>query len=108
MRYTLEEISSIVRPIAIKYSLPAVWIFGSYARGEASEDSDLDLLVDTAGTQIRSLISLGALYNDLSAAFDVPVDLVTVNSLTQHAAMPSDERFREAVLREKVAVYGAA
>ncbi|MGN1413478.1 MAG: nucleotidyltransferase family protein [Anaerovoracaceae bacterium] len=42
---TLDQIEAIVRPIALKYQVEAVYLFGSYARGEASEDSDLDFLV---------------------------------------------------------------
>ena len=83
--YSLDEIRQIVQPIAEKYRLLAVYLFGSYARGTATEQSDLDLLVDTTGTEIQSLLSLGALYNDLEEAFSVHVDLITVNSLTQRS-----------------------
>lgn len=61
MIYTLEEISRRVRPVAEKYKLKAVYVFGSYARGEAREDSDVDLLVDTDGAGITSLLTLGGL-----------------------------------------------
>lgn len=37
MVHTLEEISRLVRPVAEKYHLKAVYIFGSYARGEAKK-----------------------------------------------------------------------
>ena len=39
------EIAARVRPIAEKYRVQAVYLFGSYARGEADETSDLDFLV---------------------------------------------------------------
>lgn len=106
--YTLDEIQRIVLPIAEKYRLPAVYLFGSYARGTATEQSDLDLLVDTTGTEIRSLLSLGALYNDLAEAFSIPVDLITINSLTQRTTMPSEEQFRDTVWKERVTIYDAA
>lgn len=47
MVYTLEEIRLLVSPIIEKYRIPAMYLFGSYARGTAAEDSDLDFLVDT-------------------------------------------------------------
>ena len=50
--YTLDEIRHIITPIAQKYNLSAVYLFGSYARGTAREESDLDLLVDLPGRQI--------------------------------------------------------
>ena len=76
MRYTLEEISSIIRPIAIKYNLPAVWLFGSYARGEASESSDLDLLVDYDKDSQVSLLDIIRYKNDLSRILGRDVDLI--------------------------------
>lgn len=106
--YTLEDIRRIVQPIAEKYRLPAVYLFGSYARGTPTERSDLDLLVDTTATEITSLLSLGALYNELSEAFAVPIDLITVNSLMQSTTMPSEAQFRDNVWKEKITVYNAA
>ena len=46
MIYAVDEIARIVRPIAQRYGLRAVYLFGSYARGAATEDSDIDLLID--------------------------------------------------------------
>ena len=54
MIYAVDEIARIVRPIAQRYGLRAVYLFGSYARGAATEDSDIDLMIDTTGTNIES------------------------------------------------------
>ena len=56
MIHTIESIANIIEPIAKKYHLPAVYLFGSYARGTATEVSDIDLLVDTTGTSLISLL----------------------------------------------------
>lgn len=53
MIYTVDEIKERVAPIADKYHLAAVYLFGSYARREATENSDVDLLVDREGSTIR-------------------------------------------------------
>ncbi len=47
--FTLEEITEIIKPIAQKYHVNAIYLFGSYARGEATCDSDLDFLVFGGG-----------------------------------------------------------
>ena len=39
--FTIEEIKSLVKPVAEKYHADKVYLFGSYARGEADEESDL-------------------------------------------------------------------
>lgn len=53
MIYTLDEIAQRIRPVAERYRLRAVYVFGSYARGEAGENSDIDLLVDDTGSGLR-------------------------------------------------------
>ena len=72
------------------------------------EDSDLDFLVDTTGTELTSLLKLGMLYCDLEAAFEKEIDLVTVGAVMQEPAMPSDVDFKNAVLKERVQIYDVA
>ena len=49
MIYSIEEIKQIAIPIVSEYGIARLGIFGSYARGEANEDSDLDFIMDTDG-----------------------------------------------------------
>ena len=52
--YTLDEIAERIAPVAKKYNIPKVYIFGSYARGEANPDSDVDLITTRSLTQERA------------------------------------------------------
>lgn len=45
MSYTIDEIKTKALPIAIRYGVDELSLFGSYARGEADEKSDLDFLI---------------------------------------------------------------
>lgn len=108
MVYSIDEIRSKVAPIIRKYHIPAMYLFGSYARGDATEDSDIDFLIDTTGTRLTSLLGLGALYCDLEAAFQKRIDLVTIRAISQETSMPSDLDFRETVLKERVRVDDVA
>lgn len=108
MVYTIDEIRRLVKPVAERYCLPAVYLFGSYARGTADEESDVDLLVDTTGTSLKSLVTLGALYDDLEKALGKRIDLITVSSLTQKLQLSSEQTFRDTVWNEKVRIYDAA
>ncbi|MEY8387682.1 nucleotidyltransferase domain-containing protein [Oscillospiraceae bacterium 38-13] len=107
MVYTLEEISRRVRPVAEKYKLKAVYVFGSYARGEAREDSDVDLLVDDTDSGLRGW-DYGGLYSDLEDALEKELDMVTVGALEQPVRYKSDIHFREAVEKERLEIYAAA
>ena len=98
----------------IRTTLPAlllpVIIMGSIISGicTATESSDVDLLVDTTGTSLTSLFALGALYCDLEDALQKRVDLITISALQQRAQMPSEQDFRQTVMRERVKLYAAA
>ena len=108
MLYTIGEITARIQPVAERYGLKAVFLFGSYARGTATDDSDIDLLVDTDGTEIKSLLQLSALYCDLEEALEKPVDLVTLRSLEQPPQSAREIRFRETILQERVSLYAVA
>ena len=70
--YTIEEIKEKVKPIAEKYGIETIWLFGSYARGEATEDSDVDLLVDyKSGLGLKFVGFVCDLEDDLGVHVDV-------------------------------------
>ena len=78
--YSIEEISRIVAPIAADFGIRKLSVFGSYARGEATEDSDLDFHLIDRGA-LRGLIRLAGFELALEEKFKVSVDVVTTNSL---------------------------
>ena len=95
MVYTIDQIKSIVAPIAALHGVKSLSIFGSYARGEASDDSDIDLLIDCGA--IRSAFQMGGLYADLSEGLGKELDLVT----TDHR----DKAFLGRIARDQLRLY---
>jgi len=79
---------------AAKYGAYNVRVFGSVARGEADEKSDIDLLVDMESN--RSLLELAGLLIELEELLGHNVDVVTEKGLR--------DRIRERVLKEAVAL----
>jgi hypothetical protein len=100
MIYTIDEIKQKIRPIALKYQIPAAYVFGSYARNEATESSDVDILIDKTGSKISTLFDLGEVYNELSEIFNKGIDLVTTYALNK-----DNDDFKKYVMRERVAIY---
>ena len=72
---TVEAIRNTVNSLKADYALRRVSIFGSYADGRATSDSDLDLLVEFDAPAV-SLVKLNALKYDLEDALGLPVDVV--------------------------------
>lgn len=84
---TLTEIRDIVSRLAAQYGAKRVYLVGSYARGDMTSSSDIDLRIDK-GT-IRGLEMAGLLI-DLEDALGVPVDMIPTGSL--------DDNFLSAIL----------
>ena len=83
-------------------------IQGSYGRGEAGPDSDVDLLVDLSGADLSGFFAIGGLYNDLEAALQKEIDLITTVALEQPCRRMSDKLFREIVNKERRKIYAVA
>ena len=90
--YTIGEIAEIIAPIARRYGAREVWLFGSYARGEADADSDVDIAVMPGeGWGIR----IGTFWREISDALGKDVDLTTFD----------DEAFIDFVRKDMVRIY---
>ena len=79
-RQDIEKRLRALKPeITQKYKVKEIGFFGSYARGEASPESDIDILVEFKNPP--SLLSLIRLENELSEILGIKVDLVTMGAL---------------------------
>ena len=63
MRYTINEIKSKTTPIAKAYGIGRMSLFGSYARGEAKDDSDVDLYIERG--RLKSMLQYFAFVDEL-------------------------------------------
>ncbi|MCX7925371.1 MAG: nucleotidyltransferase family protein [Fimbriimonadales bacterium] len=81
---TLDEIRAVLNAhravLRERYGVKSIAVFGSYARGEATESSDIDLVV-----QLEQPLGLKffELWDYLEQALGTPVDLLTPNALNQ-------------------------
>ena len=73
---TIEEIKKVVAEIAPKYNLKKVTLFGSRARGNFREDSDIDLIVEFGNKNIVTLFTIAGIMIDLKEIFGVDVDVI--------------------------------
>ena len=92
---TIDEIKELVAPVAARYDIEAIYLFGSYARGEAEANSDIDLRVEAS--RIKSLMTFGGLYSDLEEALANKPDLLTTKNL--------DDGLLEELEKDEVLIY---
>lgn len=90
------EIKQKVGVILRQAGVSRAAVFGSFARGEANKESDIDLLVEFAGQ--KTLLDLVALKTRLEQAVGIKVDLITYQSLSP--------LLRDSILREQIPLYG--
>jgi predicted nucleotidyltransferase len=88
--------TQLLKKKAKEYKMSLLAIFGSYARNEQKQESDLDILVDFEKSP--SLLTFIRMENELSELLGVKVDLVTKVSL--HPML------RETILRDLRVLYG--
>ena len=93
--FTLENITALVKPVAEKYHVKEIYLFGSYARGEATPESDIDFRVDRG--DMKDLLSLGELFCDLEDGFDKKLDVLTTQMLSP--------AFLQSIRPEEVLIY---
>jgi hypothetical protein len=96
-QHTISEIQEIVSKLAREYGAQRVYLFGSYARGDMTEDSDIDLRIDKGS--IRGLEFAGLL-GDLEDALGTHVDLISTAGM--------DDSFLEEIHQDEVLLYESA
>ncbi len=101
--YTFDEIQSIVAPIAKQHGVTKMYLFGSYARGDADKNSDIDLRVDAFN--LTTLFALGGLYADLEAALDKSLDLVTTEALRANKNDPLTKKLIINIKKDERLIY---
>lgn len=94
--FTIERLITLVKPLAQRYQVKAAYLFGSYARGEANENSDLDFLV--IGGEGFKLTQIFAFGEELREILNKRVDVFEINEINQ------DSEFYKTIMREKVLV----
>ncbi|MFI3213303.1 MAG: nucleotidyltransferase domain-containing protein [Eubacteriales bacterium] len=94
-QYSIDELKEIITPIAIKYKVSGVYLFGSFARGENTSHSDIDLRIDRG--ELKGMFALCGFYTEIEEALRMKVDILTTESL--------DDNFSKVIKKDEVMLY---
>ena len=95
-RLSVEELKAIVAPVAEKYGVEKVYLFGSAARGDYGEDSDYDFCIERG--KIDCIFVFSGFFRDLRKAVGYEIDLVTTRSVSPD--------FLSKIMAEGITIYG--
>ena len=95
MCYTIDEIKEKTVPIALTYGIQSLSLFGSYARNEANDDSDVDICIEKGS--LRSLLQYFSFVRELEKSLNCHVDVVTADI--------EDKLFLQEILKERILLY---
>jgi predicted nucleotidyltransferase len=78
--YSIDDIRRKVAPVARDFGVGKLALFGSYARGEATGSSDVDMLIVDKG-KLRGMFNLSGFQLAMQDTLGLPVDVVTLGGL---------------------------
>ncbi len=94
-QYSVDELKEIIAPIAEKYHISKVYLFGSFARGDYNESSDVDLRIEKG--ELKGMFALCGFYTEVEEAIQMKVDVLTTGSL--------EDAFLKEIKKDEVMLY---
>lgn len=99
---TIKEIKDRIMPVCKKYNLKNAYLFGSYAKGLATEDSDIDLRLTLKKSSKFGIIAFAKLEAELREVLDRKI----VDIITYLPTGMSNEAFSNDVRKTEALLYG--
>ena len=101
---SIEEIKAAASAVCKKYDVKKAYLFGSYSRGDADENSDVDIRIEKSrhSKKLSSLLQVCSLECDVEDILQKKVQVITKLPALDDKL---NEIFRENVLHDEVLIY---
>lgn len=93
---TIKQIKQIIKPILNKYGIYEIYLFGSYAKGEANKDSDVDIYCERG--KVKTIKTQIELEEELESSLDKKVDILFIGGLF------TDTSFKEELEKDMIKI----
>ena len=100
----ITKIKKLTEPIFKEYGVEKAYVFGSYARGDYNENSDIDIIISSKN--IKSLLVIGAILEALKLVLQKEVDLVEEECFEDEQMDEINQEFYSIIKKERVMIYG--
>ncbi|MCL1833243.1 MAG: nucleotidyltransferase domain-containing protein [Leptospirales bacterium] len=97
--YQVDEIRDMLFPVFSSEPIYRAILFGSYAKGEATDNSDIDIVIDSRG-ELHGL-DFFAVLDGIVETLNKPVDLIEISEIKHDAPILEDIRQEGIVLYER-------
>lgn len=110
--YSIEEIKEKTKNIFEKYRVKRAYIFGSYARDEATKESDIDIMIVSYDSELRTLLILANFETELEEALRKKVDVIIEEVYTEDIKYDNEygklakELFYNEVKKDRRKIFG--
>jgi len=95
--YTIQEIKERFEEVAKKYEIDEAYLFGSYARGDATPESDVDFYI--RADNMKCALDLSGIWIDAAKAMNKKVDVITTKAIME-------KEFEQEMKKELIKIYG--
>ena len=95
--YSVQEIKERLQDFFESKPINKAWIFGSYARGEQTKQSDIDILVDFNRDNYPSLLKHAGFILELEEMLDSKIDLIPLDCLYDYV--------KNTIEKDKILIY---
>jgi len=95
--YSIEELKSMLYPIFLVNAVYQVIIFGSYAKGMATDKSDVDIVIDSKGELLN--INFYGLLQEITEKLNKNIDMFEISEIKENSPI------YEAIKKEGVLLY---
>ena len=99
----ITEIKKLTEPIFKEYGVEKAYVFGSYARGDYNENSDIDIIISSKN--IRSFLVIGAILETLKLVLKKEVDLIEEECFDEEEMDEIDQEFYNRIKKERILIY---
>ena len=96
---TLDNIRELVSPVLSKHGVIRAMIFGSYARGDATSFSDVDIVIDSEGSLSGMAFFIAS--DEISKALPMPSDIYEKREIREGSALHDRIRKEGVILYER-------